>query len=296
MRSIFRYPGSKWALANWIIQHFPADYENMVYLEPFAGSAAVFFNKKPGIVETINDLNEDVVNLFRVLREDPEQLLEKIRMTPYSREEFRLAAIPCEDPVEKARRFMVRTTQSIGAKPDSGWRNHKQAKIGGTACKWNGIAETLDTAVTRLKGSTTNLVQIENTDALQLIKKYDYPDVLMYLDPPYVKDARKTNKLYLHEMDNDGQIALLDLITKSKAKIILSGYQSDLYDEKLPDWNKDQTETRTTATDIAIETIWMNYEPPLKQITMSEIYMGGGTTYEDYKDNDINEGTMAGLY
>ena len=71
MRAVFRYAGSKWGLAEWIVQHFPVDYENMVYLEPFAGSAAVFFNKKPGIVETVNDLNGDVVNLFRVLREHP---------------------------------------------------------------------------------------------------------------------------------------------------------------------------------------------------------------------------------
>ena len=122
MRAVFRYPGSKWGLAEWIIQHFPVDYEHMVYLEPFAGSAAVFFNKKPGIVETINDLNGDVVNLFRVLRESPEQLMRKLQLTPYSREEYRLSAEPCEDPIEKARRFMVRTTQAIGAKPDSGWR------------------------------------------------------------------------------------------------------------------------------------------------------------------------------
>ena len=274
MRAVFRYAGSKWGLADWIIEHFPADYENMVYLEPFAGSAAVFFNKKPGIVETINDLNGDVVNLFRVLRDCPEELIRKIQLTPYSREEFRLSTIQCDDPVEKARRFMVRTTQSIGAKPDSGWRNHKQAKIGGTACKWNGLTETLDTAAARLKGNTTNLVQIENMDALQLIEKYNYPDVLMYLDPPYVKATRRTKRLYCHEMDDGGQNAMLDLLTRSKAKIILSGYQSELYDTKLPGWRKDKTETRTTSTDTATETIWMNYDPPVKQFSIYDLVGG----------------------
>lgn len=275
MRAVFRYPGSKWGLAEWIIQHFPTDYENMVYLEPFAGSAAVFFNKKPGIVETINDINGDVVNLFRMLRDNPEQLIKKLQLTPYSREEYRLSAEPCTDPLEKARRFMVRTTQSIGAKPDAGWRNHKQAKIGGTACKWNGITETLDTAVSRLKGNTKNLVQIENTDAIQLIKKYNFPDVLMYLDPPYVQSTRRTNKLYRHEMDEQGQIEMLEVITESRAKIILSGYQSDLYESQLKGWNKDTIQTRTTAADLATETIWMNYTPPMKQITMYEIEGGG---------------------
>lgn len=271
MRAIFRYPGSKWAIAEWIINHFPEGYEKMVYLEPFAGSSAVFFNKKPGIVETLNDLNNDVVNLFRVLRDYPEELIQKIQLTPFSREEYRQSIIPCDEPIEKARRFMVRTTQSIGAKPDSGWRNHKIAKIGGTSSKWNGLPETLYTAVDRLKGTTTNLVQIESMDALQLIEKYNFPDVLMYLDPPYVKSTRRTNKLYKVEMDEEGQNKLLDLIVESKAKIVLSGYQSDLYDERLKGWKKDTIQTRTTATDIATETIWMNYEPPLQQMTINEI-------------------------
>ena len=247
----------------------------MVYVEPFAGSAAVFFNKNPGIVETLNDIDGEIVNLFRVLREHSEQLIEKIQLTPYSREEYRLASEPCEDPVERARRFMVRTTQSIGGKKSSGWRNHKQAKIGGTACKWNGIPETLETAVSRLKGNTQNLVQIENMDALELIQKYNFPDVLMYLDPPYVKDTRRTKYIYNHEMDDQGQIKLLDVISKSTAKIILSGYQCDLYDQMLPGWNKDTLQTRTTAADLATETIWMNYEPPLQQITMFENESGG---------------------
>lgn len=271
VRAIFRYPGSKWALADWIIGHFPEGYEKMVYIEPFAGSSAVFFNKNPGIIETVNDLNGDVVNLFRVLRDNPEELIRKIELTPYSREEYRTATEPSDDPVESARRFVVRTTQSIGAKPDSGWRNHKQAKIGGTACKWNGLPETLWEAVDRLKGNTKNLVQIESMDALQLIAKYNYSDVLMYLDPPYVKSTRRTNKLYKVEMDEDGQNELLDLVMNSKAKIILSGYQSDLYDERLSGWHKDEIQTRTTATDIATEKIWMNYEPPLRQMSMQDV-------------------------
>jgi len=271
VRAIFRYPGSKWALADWIIGHFPEGYEKMVYIEPFAGSSAVFFNKNPGIIETVNDLNGDVVNLFRVLRDNPEELIRKIELTPYSREEYRTATEPSNDPVESARRFIVRTTQSIGAKPDSGWRNHKQAKIGGTACKWNGLPETLWEAVDRLKGNTKNLVQIESMDALQLIAKYNYPDVLMYLDPPYVKSTRRTNKLYKVEMDEDGQNELLDLVMNSKAKIILSGYQSDLYDERLSGWHKDEIQTRTTATDIATEMIWMNYEPPMRQMSMQDV-------------------------
>lgn len=121
----------------------------MVYLEPFCGSGAVFFNKSPGAVETINDLNSDIVNLFRVLRDNPEDLRRVLQLTPYSREEYDLSFEPCDDPVEKARRYMVRTTQAIGAKmygnQKCGWRNHTQMKIGGTACKWGGALSTPST-------------------------------------------------------------------------------------------------------------------------------------------------------
>ena len=268
MRAIFRYPGSKWGIADWIIQHFPAEYEKMVYLEPFAGSGAVFFNKLPGAVETINDIDSDIVNLFRVLREQPENLKRMLELTPYSREEYDKSFEDCDEPLEKARRYMIRTTQAIGAKLGSkcGWRNHKQMRIGGTACKWAGITETIDAAAVRLRGDTTHLVQIEHMDALRLIQRYNNKDVLMYLDPPYLRATRKTGRLYKHEMDNTGQIAMLEEIRKSKAKILLSGYDSDLYNHFLTGWKTDTTITHTTSADKAEEKIWMNYEPPAEQM------------------------------
>lgn len=261
MKAIFRYPGSKWGLANWIISHFPEGYEKLVYLEPFVGSGAVFFNKNPGAVETVNDLDGDIVNLFQVLRDRPEELKRALALTPYSREEYDRSFEPCDDPLEKARRYMVKTTQAIGAKLDGkcGWRNHKQIKIGGTACKWGGITDTIDAAAARLRGSSTNLVQIERMDAFRLIERYNSPDVLMYLDPPYLRSTRKSGKLYRHEMSDEQQRQLLKQVTKSKAKIVLSGYQSDLYDNALQGWHKDTAMIQTTSAAMAEETIWMNY-------------------------------------
>lgn len=263
MTAIFRYPGSKWSIASWIIDHFPEGYENMVYLEPFAGSLAVFFNKRPGAVETINDLNSDVVNLFRVLRDSPDELKRVLSLTPYSREEYDNAFLPCEDPLEKARRFMVMTNQAIGAKFGSkcGWRNHKQIKIGGTACKWAGITQTIEDAATRLRGDSTHLVQIEHMDAIKLIRRYNYHEVLMYIDPPYVRSTRKSGRLYSHEMDDNQHHQLLEAVLESKAKIIISGYEFDMYNKVLVGWNKDHAQTQTTSTQKAKETIWFNYEP-----------------------------------
>lgn len=280
MKAIIRYPGSKWSIANWIISHFPEGYEKMVYLEPFCGSGAVFFNKEPGAVETINDLDSDVVNLFRVLREQSEELKRVLALTPYSREEYDRSFEACEDPLEKARRYMVRTTQAIGAKMDGkcGWRNHKQRKIGGTACKWGGVTDTIDLAAQRLRGSTTNLVQIEHMDALRLIERYNSSDVLMYLDPPYVRSSRKSGRLYHHEMDDEQQEQLLDLIVESRAKIVISGYESDLYNTALQGWFKDSTYSQTTSTEMAHEIIWQNFEPS-GQMNLFKLIFGKEMTH-----------------
>lgn len=274
MRAVFRYPGSKWSIAEWIISHFPDGYEKMVYLEPFLGSGAVFFNKRPGVVETINDLDGDVVNLFQILRDRPEELKRALELTPYSREEYDRSFEPCKDPLEKARRYMIKTTQAIGAKMGHGkcgWRNHKSLKIGGTACKWAGITDTIDEASCRLRGNTKNLVQIERMDAFRLIERYNIPDALIYIDPPYVRSSRKSGALYVHEMTDDEHRKLLDLISNSRSKIIISGYDNDIYNGELSGWETDSTMSQTTSAEMACEKIWMNYKPPNRQITFEEL-------------------------
>ena len=144
-------------------------------------------------------------------------------------------------------------------------------KIGGTACKWAGITETIDEAAARLRGGTKNLVQIEKMDALRLIERYNTPDALIYIDPPYVRSTRKSGALYVHEMTDEGQKKLLGLIASSRAKIIISGYDSEMYNEMLKGWRTDSTMSQTTSTETAREKIWMNYEQPKRQISIEEI-------------------------
>lgn len=274
MMAVFRYPGAKWSIAEWIIQHFPNGYEKLCYLEPFAGSAAVFFNKNPSRVEAINDLDSNIVNLFRVLRDRPEELRRAIELTPYSREEYEQAVESFDhpDPLEKARRYFVRCMQGVGTKLNARgtWRIEPRAYPGGAAKKWCDGADLLMEAAKRLRGGTETLVQIEHTDAIELIERFNSPDVLMYLDPPYLRSTRRSGALYTHEMTEADQCRLLEAITRSKAYIMLSGYDSSLYNEALAGWHKDSIMVTTTSTAAAMEVIWMNYAPPFEQYSIFE--------------------------
>ena len=233
----------------------------MVYLEPFAGSLAVFFNKLPGTIEVVNDLDGDIVNFFRVLRERPDELQQAIALTPYSREEYDLAFEVCEDPLERARRFMVIANMGVGAKraTKSGWQCYASKDPGGCVVKWSSVMNVIKPAAARLRGTTTNLVHIENTDALDLIKRFDSKDVLIYADPPYVRSTRKSGELYKHEMDDMQHLDLLQELDRTKAKVVLSGYDCEWYSQELQGWNKDQIPARMTVG-VGVETIWMNYD------------------------------------
>lgn len=164
MNAILKYPGGKWRIAEWIISYFP---EHKVYCEPFFGSGAVFFNKNPAYIETINDLNGDIVNLFRVCRDYPEELARLVTMTPFARDEFQACYGKAKNPIEQARRTIVRYQQSFGTSNSTknSWRNVQT--YGGPRCAtmWNGLPEVILSCCARLKNA-----QIEDIDAVELIR------------------------------------------------------------------------------------------------------------------------------
>ncbi|MDF2652747.1 MAG: class adenine-specific methyltransferase [Paenibacillus sp.] len=139
---ILHYPGSKWSMAEWIIGRMPP---HTTYLEPFFGSGAVFFNKPRTPLETIGDISSDVTNLFRMIRDRRDELAEKVRWTPYSREEYRLSDDDCDDELERARRFMVRCWMARGAKTSdkTGWRHviDYSARPSSPAAEWMRVPE-----------------------------------------------------------------------------------------------------------------------------------------------------------
>lgn len=253
MKSILKYPGAKNRIASWIIDYMP---KHDTYLEPFAGSLAVLLNKPRCRIETVNDMDSSIVNFFKVLRDRGSELEEKIRMTPYSREEYIMAYQEANDELENARRWAVRCWMGFGCGNlyRNGFKTGQQRKSPNPATAWASLPETLELAIDRLRG-----VQIENLPATELIKRYDTSDVFIYADPPYLKETRK-NYLYKHEMSNIDHEELLNMLVNHPGKVMISGYESDLYNETLCGWNKAYNDTLAECGLKRKEVLWMNYE------------------------------------
>lgn len=252
-RPVLRYPGAKWRIADWIVNFFP---RHDVYVEPFFGSGAVFFTKNPSGTETINDIDGNVVNLFRVIRDDAEALCRAVEMTPYAREEYGSCCVDnCVDnSVDKARRFLVRTWQGFGGKTRdrSGWA-HDRTNTVFRPKYWNELPGKILNTVERLKTA-----QIECMDALELIPLYNRRGTLMYVDPPYLRNVR-TNLHYAHEFATPAEHEkLLNICKQHVGPCIISSYENEMYDKLLAGWEKKTIQTQTNCAKTATECIYIN--------------------------------------
>jgi len=257
MRPVLKYPGAKWRLSPWIIENMP-DHES--YLEPYFGSGGVFFNKPKSRLETINDINGEIVNFFKVCRDRPEELSRVISLTPWARDELRSCKnTETDDEVKRARITAVTCFMTFGSRQVSNtWRYSSGAKKNGgpdNAKHWNNLPFIVCEVAERLKDA-----QIENKSAIELILKFNGPNVVIYLDPPYVKSTRTLHgDQYTHEMTNSDHEELLHTVSDHEAKIILSGYDNELYNDYLKDWRKIQKPTRIERGRIKTETLWLNF-------------------------------------
>lgn len=255
MNTILKYPGAKWRLAPEIIKKMPPHHS---YCEPFFGSGAVLFGKSPAPIETVNDLDDDVVNLFRVVREQNDALIHAVMLTPFSRKEYDLAfGQASEDPVEKARLFLIKCWQGHGYRTNGykvGWKNDVYGREAAYAMRdWYRLPGWISEIIDRLRA-----VQIEHMDALELIRRYNHGNVLLYVDPPYVLGTR-TGKIYKYEMEDADHEQLLKLLLQHAGPVMLSGYDNELYSDLLKDWTQIQFETTAQRGLARTETLWMNF-------------------------------------
>lgn len=245
-------------MSDLIISQMP---KHKAYLEPFMGSLAVFLNKPRVTLETINDIDARLVNLFRVMRDDPEKLQYLIYHTLYSREEFMKSNEISSDPIEDARRMAVRLWFSVGGKTVTmpGFRKNISWNGPYTAYEWTDMYSRIGYAAARLKNA-----QIENKDAIQLIKEHNDVDTLLYCDPPYV-EAKRVSDHYANGFTNQQHEELLVSLLNHKGPVILSGYDSELYNSVLKNWYVVKQHTKVGITtkkkSDRTEILWLNYEP-----------------------------------
>lgn len=265
----FGWYGGKYSHLDWLSPLLPMMPN---YCEPYGGSAAILLNREPAEVETYNDLDGDLVNFFRVLREQKDELIEAIGLTPFSKEEFRLAIeYPNGDGIsglEQARRFYIRARQvrtglaqtaSIGR-----WahcRNTSRSGMSGSVSRWLGAVDGLPEIAERLLR-----VQIENDDAIKVIKRYDSVNTLFYCDPPYPHETRGDAKAYSYEMTNQQHEELAEVLKTVEGKVALSTYQSDFIEHLYKGWHKIKAPKKIihSVKQIRQEVLYSNYDPEEK--------------------------------
>lgn len=261
-RPLLRYHGGKWMMAERIIEVFPA---HRVYVEPFGGAASILLRKARSYAEVYNELDGEIVNLFRVVRDRGSELVRAMELTPFAREEFKLSYEPTDDPVEQARRTVFRSFAGFGSAAASGAKTgfRADANRSGTtpARDWMNYPETLKAIIERLRG-----VVIENRDACEVMLKFDGRDTMHYVDPPYVLDTRSMRnpyckKGYKHEMLDEDHRKLAEVLHSLKGKVVLSGYAHPLYDQELyADWHREEFKALADGARERTEVLWMNFE------------------------------------
>lgn len=261
----FGWFGGKFSHLNWLLPRLPITPN---FVDVFGGSAAVVLNRDPSPVETYNDLNGEVVNFFRVLRDSREDLISSLALTPFSRAEYLDSLKPAENAsdLERARRFYVRSRQvffglSESASPGR-WAYCKKTTRRDMSCsvsRWLGGLEGLEAVATRLLR-----VQIECLPALEIIGKYDGPDTLFYVDPPYAAESRTCKAYGKFEMTEWDHRTLAETLHSAEAKIAVSGYACPLMDELYSGWRKETAPSKrinsSTTGGSRSEVLWMNYE------------------------------------
>ncbi len=255
-RPVVRYHGGKWRLAPWIIEQMPPHH---VYVEPFGGGGSVLMRKPRSYAEVYNDLDGEIVNLFRVLRDHGDELRSKLFLTPFGRVDFVASYEHHECPVEQARRTVARCFMGFGSNAHhrvTGFRAKSHRSNTTPAHDWRNYPDAVPAMVERLRG-----VVIENKDAAEVMSYHDAPSTLHYVDPPYVKSTRDSGSDYIHEMTDDDHRALADVLHHLRGMVILSGYDSPLYSDLYSGWRRVERKALADGAAARTEVLWLRNCP-----------------------------------
>ena len=250
--NFFMYFGGKYKHAQKLIERFP---EHQCYVDVFGGAGNVLIQKKPSHIEIFNDIDSDIVNLFRQVRDNSEAFIRKVSLVPHSREEtycFRERLKTETDTLQRAVMFWSTLNQAFSGTP-RGW---SFSKVAPTAKQLKNKIEKIHLITERLRN-----VSLEKKDFAYILERYDTEETFFYCDPPYLISTReKSKRNYRNEMSTAEHQHLLNILKDIKGKAMISGYKNDLYDSlgwRTYQFEVKQTTDRTPTT--RIETVYMNY-------------------------------------
>lgn len=272
-RPALRYLGGKFRLAPAIIEHLPA---HRTYVEPYGGAMSVLLRKPRSYAEVYNDLDGEVVNLFRVLKNLDEQweplpgaadeLVRLIKLTPFAREEFEAAYVVSPDPIERARRLIVRSFMGHGSNATNinrttGFRVNSSRSGTTPAGDWAAYPPALAAVGYRIRQG----VAIEQRPALEVIAQHDGPETLHFLDPPYPHSTRSGKRIggaiytaYVHEMTDEDHLELLTALHGVEGMVVLCGYRCPMYDDALAGWRTVEMKAQADGGRERTEVLWFN--------------------------------------
>ena len=263
-RPVLRWHGGKWTLAPWIIGYFPP---HRTYTEAFGGAGSVLLRKPRCYAEVYNDLDGEVVNLFRVLQgNNSAELVRLLLLTPFSRSEFELSSEPSVDPVERARRLVIRSFMGFGSnahnpKIVTGFRANSNRSGTTPAHDWSNYPDSLRTTIERLRG-----VVIENRQAVEVLHQHDGPDTLHYVDPPYPMESRTDGHGdYSHEMSQSDHEELATRLKTLRGMVVVSGYHCPLNDFLYRGWHCVEKNALADGARKRVEVLWLNPASSSKQ-------------------------------
>ena len=265
--SAFSYYGGKYSQLDFILPNLP---KSKIFVDVFGGSASVILNKKPCKNNIYNDLNSKICTFFRQLRDNPDELIRLLKLTPYSREEFEKSFDDGKfSDVEIARKFFAQISMIFNSIPiniKACWKSPNK-QVAYNLIYLNKV-NNLELLVERLR-----TIAIENAPAIEIIKRYDNKETLFYIDPPYVFSERECNsKVYDFEMTDEEHIELIELLKNIEGRAVISGYDSKLYNDNLAGWFKIKNKPTLVPTSkksgnprAQVETLWLNFDPETQE-------------------------------
>lgn len=265
----FNYFGGKFTWLDYLYAEFPIEFKHLVDL--FGGSFCVSLNYQGKVIRTANEVNNDITNFFRVLRDRENELIRALELTPCSLAEYNRCWVKSEDEIEQARRFYVRVRQSffgLGAqRQNKGWHMAKtqvNCNGGETVSKWNNAIDKLPIVADTIRRN----FQITPYDYKECIDKLDFLGAFFYCDPPYSKRSRSSYNDYKYEFTDADHHELANILNSIEGKAMVSGYDCSLMNTLYKDWRKVKLPIKKNniRSSEVQEVIWMNYPSQKMQI------------------------------